>query len=609
MSSSSYSDSSKSSKSFEKELNSKDLYHKLKRKQKYIERKYKVTYLKNSDFKHGSYIIDKPGIYVLKEDIVFNPNPNDDHMPRKDQKQYQTRAFSLGFFAAIIIQSKNVHLDLNNHRIDQSKEHALQQRFFSIIELASSPFIPNQGPGNFGPTIKTSKNVIIRNGTIGRSSHHGVHGNLTKWLLFEDLVLEDFEVAGIAVNGSDSVVFNHVKIRNSRNDVPVLATYSAARFARFFALELLNSDSYQLTQDQKDTLKQKLDPLENDLNKAYDQIIETGKTSVTQFKNDTQLPDGNIYGLLLHTPGVAVDDFIVENHKEKMDWTKNVSLRYVKVKNIRCKVNEIVSISRKDGKGIQNDVSGAAFQIDNLTNESGIYQGTSLSELQLFLAELAIKLGISLGKNNITQDTIDWAKSGKPVSELLSKGYKYKCNTDSMFHVNKGAIGYRFDGVDNLTMVKCKLDKLVNFGRLGNEDLDGAYVISHDKQKRPGYGGCESIGINLSYCRQIMLDNNSIHGVLSSNGDVIGINIINKSRSINIYDIGIKGLYGGTLSNGKWEGEDYYGNTVPYVAGLPNNVPNTVGIYISKDSKRVNIGKRCIKDLVSPGCEVPIWSN
>lgn len=610
-SSSDNSDSSKYSqeKSFEKDLSSKKLYYTLKQKQKYIEKKYKVTYLRNSDFKYGSYIIDKPGNYVLKEDIVFNPNPDNDHMPRKDQKEYQTHPFSLGFFAAIIIQSKNVQLDLNNHRIEQSAEHALQQRFFAVIELASSPFIPNQGPGDFGSTIETSKNVIIRNGTIGRSSHHGIHGNFAKWVLFEDLITEDFEVAGIAINGSDSVVFNHVKIRNSRTDVPVIATYSAARFARLFAQELLGRYGDQLTQAQKEELKIKLAAVEKDLKTAYDEIMKTGKTSVPLFQNELGIPDGNIYGLLLHTPGIAVDDFIVENHKEKMDWTKNVSLRYVKVKNIRCKVNEIVAISGKDKKGAQNDVAGSIFQIDNFCNQDGTYKATSLSDLQLLMAELAIKLGIQLGKNNITQDVIDWAKSGTSVQTLLDKGYKYKCNGDSMFHVNKGAIGYRFDGVDNLNMYKCKLDNLVNYGRLGNEELDGAYVISHDQQKRAGYCGCESIAINFSYCKNVNMYENSIHDVLSANGDAVGVNIINKSKCLQIDEIQIKGLYAGTIHDGKWEGEDYRGNYVPYEAGLPNSIPNAIGIHVSKDTKEVHIEKRRICDLDAPGCEVPIWSH
>lgn len=586
--------------------NPDQLYRKLKRKQKHIEKRYEPTCLFNKDFRHGTYIIDKPGFYVLYEDIVFNPNPENDHMPYPDDTKYKGHAFSLGFFAAIIIASHDVYLDLNHHTIEQSADHALQQRFFAVIELADSPFIPGQGPGNFGPKIKTSKNVIIRNGTIGRSSHHGIHGNFPKWFLFEDLKVTDFEVAGIAINGSDSVVFNHTKIYDSRTDVPVLATYSAARFARFFAKELAKRYGNDLTTEQKEELQEKISAIEFDLNKAYQEIKTTGETTVELFRNESQLPDGNIYGLLFHPPGVAVDDLITE---QEIDWTRNVYLNRTKLKNIKCKVNEIIGLSGKDGKGVQADVAGAVLQIEKITDENGKYKGTTLSDLKILLADLSIKLGIQLGKNSITADTIEWANSNTDIQELLNKGYKYKCNGDSMFHVNKGAIGYRFDGVDNLTMVKCSLKNLANYGRMGNESLGGAYVTSHDQQKRPGYGGADTTGISFSYCKNLCQDRIKISHIVSANGDSIATNIINSSHCVNIDHIEIKGVRAGTIYEGKWLGEDYYGNHVPYEVGLPNNVPNAIGIYISKDSKRIRIGKRHISGLLAPGCEVPIWSN
>ena len=34
---------------------------------------HKITYLYQKDFENGSYIIDKPGTYVLKENIIFDP--------------------------------------------------------------------------------------------------------------------------------------------------------------------------------------------------------------------------------------------------------------------------------------------------------------------------------------------------------------------------------------------------------------------------------------------------------------------------------------------------------------------------------------------------------
>ena len=69
-------------------------------------------------------------------------------------------------------------LFLNGHTIEQSAEHALMQRFFSVIELANSPFIPGVGPAQFvsggGLAYMSATNVnIFGPGVIGRSSHHG----------------------------------------------------------------------------------------------------------------------------------------------------------------------------------------------------------------------------------------------------------------------------------------------------------------------------------------------------------------------------------------------------------------------------------------------------
>ena len=96
--------------------------------------------------------------------------------------------YHMGFFAAITIETNNVVIDLNGYNIEQSMEHYLQQRFFSIIELAPSPFITGQGPSNFGPFTKY-KNIKIHNGILGLSSHSSIHGNGTENLVLMNLIL------------------------------------------------------------------------------------------------------------------------------------------------------------------------------------------------------------------------------------------------------------------------------------------------------------------------------------------------------------------------------------------------------------------------------------
>ena len=38
-------------------------------------------FLKNADAATGSILLDRPGYYVLEEDIIFRPNPDNDYQP------------------------------------------------------------------------------------------------------------------------------------------------------------------------------------------------------------------------------------------------------------------------------------------------------------------------------------------------------------------------------------------------------------------------------------------------------------------------------------------------------------------------------------------------
>ena len=198
-------------------------------------------------FKNGSVIIDKDwylitdndgkstkimgstnGIkFKLSENITFNPNSIKDtardvnfptameitlagRVKKSQHDVYDQRAFGIGFFSALIIQASNITIDLNGYKIEQSFEHALQQRFFSVIELASIPFLPTQGPHTFGSSIKAADRCLITNGTIGRSSHHGIHGNLATNIIIKDIHFENYEVGTISLNGVRNIYVDNI---------------------------------------------------------------------------------------------------------------------------------------------------------------------------------------------------------------------------------------------------------------------------------------------------------------------------------------------------------------------------------------------------------------
>ena len=96
-----------------------------------------ATVLRQSDVQDGTLIIDQPGLYLLGEDIHFDPNPPSAHndfasasRPYHHQfsyagGKYDPEAYGLGFFAVIAIIANDVVLDLNGHTLAMSETFAL----------------------------------------------------------------------------------------------------------------------------------------------------------------------------------------------------------------------------------------------------------------------------------------------------------------------------------------------------------------------------------------------------------------------------------------------------------------------------------------------------
>ena len=199
-----------------------------------------------ADFEQGTKIITEPGTYKLCEDITFYPKVNppttssegaaNAFEPDFSDKTYDENKFGLGFFAALAIAADNVTIKLDGYSIKQSEEHALLQRFFAVIELADSPFITGAGPAEFigdSSTLNAASNVqILGPGTIGLSSHHGIHGNMNNNVLIKDVKFVDFEVAAVSLNKVENLKIQSCDILRNRHDVPILGMFSAAKFIR-----------------------------------------------------------------------------------------------------------------------------------------------------------------------------------------------------------------------------------------------------------------------------------------------------------------------------------------------------------------------------------------
>lgn len=196
--------------------------------------------------------IKTPGLYRLTEDIIFNPNqvahPSDSGDPNPAQfisGSLDPMAFGIGFFAAIVVTASNVIIDLNGHMICHALAHQIQQRFFSVIELANAAFIPKQGPHDFTNSLIAANNVHIKNGRIANSAHHGIHGNNNKNIIISDVIFEGYEIAACSLNNVNGLYIDNCTAKNSTS-IPILGSFSASRFIRPY-LKAIESSGYSIT--------------------------------------------------------------------------------------------------------------------------------------------------------------------------------------------------------------------------------------------------------------------------------------------------------------------------------------------------------------------------
>lgn len=607
-----------------------------------------VVTVSNNDFKNGTLRVRYPCVLKLAENIQFNPNRpetwldennnvtgkfaearkldpqrNNDWMPNNNiesNKQYFEGdvkfAYGLGFFAALTIETCNTIVDLNGFTLSQHPEHALQQRFYANIELADQPFIPFQGPSNFGAVLKSAKNVLVTNGKIGLSSHHGIHGNNCDNIMMKNLVFENFEVASVSLNGSSHIHMDNVNVVKNRQDVPVLGTFSAARFIKLF-VECLKADGHPNLDTLTNGAESYYEKLKYDVDDCFNCVIFNNGTVNELFKNPSGLIDGNPYGIVINTKGVAVGGFLNDRLNQRSGEVCELYMNNCSVNNIVGKVNEIVALSDRSGNKAQVDTAGAVLQFFNgvsrLENEKYYYNGTVLSDVQIELAKIKLNTATpyKFGTLNIDRGIIDWrdnnglyfAKDSEKSDWLQlfnEDGTAYKvndedvkyriiCNGDTMFHVNKGVIGVRLDGIRKCTMTNCSLTNVSNLGNKGST-LGGNYVstIPGQTSEMIGYTGSDTYGIVTSGVCSLKMNMVEISNVNSDNGTVKALCIQNNSNSVSVSNLTVTNVTAGI-------GKDFN----PTDNLLPNKPQNSIGVHVSPNCNNVKFDKTVVNNVSS----------
>lgn len=545
----------------------------------------RVVHLKNSDFTSGTYRIQQKGTYILDENIQFHPNASANYMPTTAQAAtYPTTgneaAYRLGFFAAITVEANDVVIDLNSKSLEQRRDHYVQQRFLALIELNEQPFLPAQGPANFGNTIVTPRRVLIKNGTLGRSCHHGIHGNDVQDLTVRNVRFQDFEVAAIAINGPRRVLIDRCIVQGNAQDVPVLGNYSGVRFIRsavaaLSASAVLNTRGTTLTRNQ----------LLANIDSANAQVLAlagSGRAlpAGNVFKNPSGNTDGPTYGILINKRGIAVNGFQNTCTDLRSDEAAHhVTIQNTVVRNIKATPMEVVGIARSDMKATpQSGPFGSILRIKDIWSNktSRTYVGNVLSDAKIMLGKYG-------GGGSISSSVVEWAEGG-----AFPAGLRLLCNGDTMFHVHKGVFGIRCDGVRHLLIKDTTVDSIYNNGALGSA-LGGRYHGprgGHKNQnKGTGYGGADARGISLAGCFDAKIQKTTVTNVISRCASATGIDGFGQSCRLQ--------LNGNTVNMIVAAFERH----TPYL--LPNPTPVAMGIDV-KDADSASVHRQRVTNIRGP---------
>lgn len=544
--------------------------------------------LKQSDFEKGTYIIKKSGYYLLEEDIFFNPNcpslkiknkilddnkENDkeelDWLPSETQKknEYNHSSFVLGFYSAINIEVDNVIIDLNGFSISQHPLHALQQRFFQVIQLNNSPFIHKQGPSKtFSDSgFKSCKNVIIQNGKLGLSSHYSIHGNDNQRIILKNLLLEDFEAGGIALNNVDNLIVDNVKIQNSRRDVPVFGNYSVLRNMKISYnkcdrnnLDKIVFNNENGTNNFKKILKIERRIIQNYIMSQFKSILNINKDDEIEkeikkyFYNKHGLPDGSaLTGIQITPRGVAIGAFQkvdgnntnpcchsqLSNGKNIEKYSSDIFINNVSIKNLIVKPIEIIH-AQYNGNNITG-IFGDVINLLDVMDKEGYYVSSSLNDCLCCMSKMLKTKKVNLISTiNIPEWMQEWSESKKQFKKYKKKKIQIMYGKDIMAHTMKGCIGLRVDGTRNINIENVQINNIYNFGKdtLQNitfADQDKVSAVTNIQQETGiKYAGTFSIGIILSVCSNIIGNDIEVDNIISEEKNSFKI-LYNNSEKIN----------------------------------------------------------------------------
>merc|ERR1719334_2620341 len=508
------------------------------------------------------------------EDIVlnFNPAPEgqesvnhyDDNWwwPTSDQvddypgAQEARDAYFLGFFAGITVEVDDVVIDLQGHEIRMHQSFYYQQPYFSIIELESQPFLPQQGPGFFGSDPLFPATVEIRNGVLGLSSHHAIHGNWNDDIIIENIHVKDFQTHGIQLNGFDGLTVRNCEIGPTTEIAYLNGNYGHMRLIMPTLKSVAQDSDVQNPntihfhgRKKAVTMWQLLDKLVEEMDMAYN-FAMYGTTyddhpfwqeAVEMFISPSGLPYGAVlYGLFLNYPSAGIFGWHVNDKLSYNATVENVyihDLRHKGIEVVGFQYNGRVFCNAFNGPLPAHDIFGEevwnvqhSLKYDDDEPVEASYSGTIISDIhiaQFFWGKDNFDYwpGIPyLGKHD---QLMRWATDMNEtyIADERSS-IDFSCNEDAMFHPSKGLVAMKASGVDGLVMKNVRVENIQDETPLGSDLCgykSGKYHFSQQSPYQIGYSMNMVMGITLDFVSRTDLSDISIDKMTSDTGLVYGL--------------------------------------------------------------------------------------
>jgi hypothetical protein len=129
-------------------------------------------------------------------------------------------------------------------------------------------------------------------------------------------------------------------------------------------------------------------------------------------------------------------------------------------------------------------------------------------------------------------------KEIESLVDLMEKEFVWLRGGDGMFHVNKGNIALKLDGVHDVMVSDLMIENVSNEGQpLKQLEEKNVKFVHSNTEDFNSYTGNDSYGIIVNNCKHLDMKNLCFHPILSTCGRAFGLFIMNQTNDFQIENI------------------------------------------------------------------------